>query len=76
METILGWFVGIYLLFYIPYAIYFNVMHFTCKWRCRKKKYSRLFNPCKEHQCRYAKYCEEYKRDLGLAEHLRDKPKA
>ena len=63
IEQILGWLVGIYILFYIPVLIYFNVIQISCKWRCRKKKYSKLFNPCKESDCKFRKYCDEYQRE-------------
>ena len=62
IEKIVGWLVGIYILFYIPILIYFNVIQISSKWRCRKKKYSKLFNPCKEHDCKFRRYCDEYER--------------
>lgn len=54
-------FLGIYLAVFIPYMIYFNHMHFYCKFKCRKKHYHRDFNPCFESNCKFARFCYNYK---------------
>ena len=52
--------IGIAALLYIPYAIYFNAVHFRSIWKCRKKHYDRLINRCNEKDCKWAPYCEKY----------------
>lgn len=63
IEQIVSWLVSIYIVFYIPYMIYLNVIQISSKWRCRKKKYSKLFNPCHERGCRFRSYCDEYEHE-------------
>lgn len=60
LETVGGWIVGIFLVLYIPYTIYFNIVHFVCKWKCRNKHYNEYFNRCYEKECKWARYCDNY----------------
>lgn len=57
---VLSWFFSILIMLNIPYIIYFNIAHAISKWKCRKKQYSRIFNPCHESDCKFAQYCEKY----------------
>lgn len=54
-------FLGIYLVVFISYAIYFHLMHLYCKFKCRKKHYHRYYNPCFESHCKFSRFCYHYK---------------
>ena len=49
-----------YLILWTPYTIYFNIVHISCKWKCRKKHYNEYTNLCHESDCRYFKLCTKY----------------
>lgn len=60
IEKIISWIVGIFLIVSIPYTIYFNIVHFYSKFKCRKKHYNDFLNRCHESNCRWAEFCECY----------------
>lgn len=49
-----------FLIVWTPYTIYFNIIHISSKWKCRKKHYDEYCNPCHEYDCRYSKLCTKY----------------
>lgn len=60
IEQIFGWVVGIMMLFFIPYTIYFNIIQIYSRWKCRKKTYFKPFKSCHNSSCKFSKYCEDY----------------
>lgn len=44
----------------ISYMIYFNIVHFYSRWKCRKKKYMKPVKTCHEDDCLFARCCGEY----------------
>lgn len=60
VERVISWVVSILIVLYIPYMIYFNIVHFVCKWKCRKKKYLKPIRSCHESNCKFADFCEDY----------------
>ena len=48
------------ILLFIPYTIYFNVVHFRSRWKCHKKHHELFFNCCNERNCKWSKYCKNY----------------
>lgn len=60
IEKVVSWIVSILLVIYTPYMIYFNIVHFVYKWKCRKKKYDCFLNRCHESECKFAKHCQNY----------------
>lgn len=64
IEQIVGWVVGILFLAFLPYTIYFNILHFRSKWKCRKKHYNEFFNRCHESECKFSRYCDYYEHIL------------
>lgn len=68
VEQIIGWIVGISLIVFIPYTIYFNIVHFSSKFKCRKKHYDEYFNRCHEDDCKWSKFCENYYKPLSEEE--------
>lgn len=60
IEKIISFIGSILIVTLIPHMIYFNIVHFVSKWKCRKKKYKELINPCYEKECKWAQYCDKY----------------
>lgn len=60
IEQIVNWTIGILMVLALPYVVYFNAIHFSARWKCRKKGYAKPFNACHESDCKYAGYCQEY----------------
>lgn len=64
IEKIISWMISIFLVVSAPYTIYFNVVHFCSKFKCRKKHYNEYFNCCHEGDCKWSKFCENYRNIL------------
>lgn len=59
-EAAVGWVVGIFFIILTLMTIIFNIIHFICKWRCRKKHYDEFLNPCHERECLFHGFCKKY----------------
>lgn len=50
----------IYCVFLFAATIIFNIVHFVCRWKCRKKKYDCFLNRCNERECLFNCLCDKY----------------
>lgn len=63
-EVIVSWIGGISFMVWLPFTVYWNVVHLVCHCRCRKKRHNKSINRyrCNSESCRWSRFCSYWEK--------------
>ena len=61
IRAALFWLFVVYYSISILLTIIFAVIRCVCRGKCRKMRYDQYSNPCHNKDCKWSRYCEDYR---------------